>query len=124
MKKRLLVIDDDGELLQTMADFFRGHGYTVQCASEAEEAVAMVRHHRFDAVIADLELSAIEGLDGFGVLKATRQSCPGTNVIVHSGYSDQKIVEAAFRHGASNFLAKPASLMRLLAAVEEQCRPS
>jgi DNA-binding NtrC family response regulator len=122
MKKRLLLIDDDEELLATMTDFFRRRDYEVECASEAEEAVAMVRHHRFSVVIADLELNSIEGLDGFGVLKAARQSCPKTKVIVYSGYFDEKIVEAVLRHGGAKFLAKPAPLSQLFVIVEEQCQ--
>jgi DNA-binding NtrC family response regulator len=121
MKKRMLLIEDDEELLQIMADFFRSRHCEVECANEAEEAVAMVRHHRFDVIIADLELNSIEGLDGFSVLKAARQSCPGTKVIVYSGYSDQKVVQAALRHGASQFVRKPTPLDRLFAIVEELC---
>jgi DNA-binding response OmpR family regulator len=119
---KILLIDDDEDLLAAMAAYFHDHGHEVRCASEAEEAVAMVRHHKFDAVIVDLELSSVEGLDGFGVLKALRQSSPRTHVIVYSGHFGDKIQIAARRHGATRFLAKPASLSELLASVEETCQ--
>jgi DNA-binding NtrC family response regulator len=122
MKDRLLIIDDDDALLAALVPFFTGHGYDVKCASEAEEAVAMIRHHQFNLVITDLELNSIEGLDGFGVLKALRQSCPTTKVLVYSGYSDEKIVEAALRHGGTRFLAKPVPLNQLLECAEEMCQ--
>jgi two-component system response regulator FlrC len=118
---RILLIDDDQQLLNAMAEFFNAGEYQVYCACETEEAVAMVRHHRFDVVILDLELNSIEGLDGFGVLKALRQSCPRTHVIVFSGHFSETVVEAALRHGGTKFIAKPASLRDLRAGVEEVC---
>jgi DNA-binding NtrC family response regulator len=121
MKRRLLIIDDDEALVPAMADFFSHHGYEVKCAAEAEEAVAMIRHHRFAVVITDLELNSIEGLDGFSVLKALRQFCPTTRVVVYSGYADDLTVEACLRDGATKFLAKPVSLYELLACAEGLC---
>jgi two-component system response regulator YesN len=93
----------------------------VDSAAEAEEAVAMLRNHQFTLAITDLELNSIEGLDGFSVLKALRQFCPSTRVIVYSGYSDHRTVEACMRDGASEFLAKPVSLYQLLASAEGLC---
>jgi two-component system response regulator FlrC len=122
MRNQLLLIEDDEALATAITTFFRSRRYDVQYASEAEEAVAMVRHHRFDMVITDLELNSIEGLDGFSILKAMRQSCPRTKVIVYSGHSDQRIVEAVLRHGGTRFIAKPVSLSELLACVEELCQ--
>jgi DNA-binding NtrC family response regulator len=118
---RVLLIDDDEELRTAMATFFLGRGYEVQCAGEMEEAIAMIRHHRFDVVIVDLELNSIEGLNGFSVLKALRQSCPRTPVIIYSGHSSQTIKDAALRHGGARFMEKPQSLTRLLETVEELC---
>jgi CheY-like chemotaxis protein len=118
---KLLLIDDEQELLLAMAVFFRSRGHAVQCASESEEAVAMIRHHRFDVAIVDLELNSIEGLDGFAVLKALRQSCPRTAVVVYSGHFSPSIIEAALRHGGTKFVPKPASLPQLLETVEELC---
>lgn len=120
---KLLLIDDEEELLAAMAKFFQDRRYQVQCAAESEEAVAIVRHHKFDAVIVDLELDSVEGLDGFSVLKSLRQSCPLTPVIVYSGHSSPTIVATALRHGGTKFIAKPASLPQLLSSVEELCRP-
>jgi len=118
---RILLIDDDETLLGIMAEFFLGRGFDARCAGESEEAIALVRHHRFDVAIVDLELNSIEGLDGFGVLKALRQSSPQTRVIVYSGHCSDSIVEAALRHGGTRFIVKPASLLELLAVVEELC---
>ncbi len=121
MNKRLLLVEDDPSLLCSMAEFFSSKGYEVQCVSEAEEAIAVIRHHRFDLVISDLELNCIEGLNGFSVLRALRQLCPATKVIVFSGYNDQEVIQAALRHGGSRFLAKPLSLNELLCNAEELC---
>jgi CheY-like chemotaxis protein len=119
----ILLIDDEKELQAAMAKFFLRRGYSVECAAESEEAIAMIRHHRFDLAIVDLELNSIEGLDGFAVLKALRQSCPRAPVIVYSGHFSETITESALRHGGTKFIAKPASLPQLLASVEELCPP-
>jgi DNA-binding response OmpR family regulator len=118
---RMLLIDDNDDLLAAMADFFLHRGYEVQCAGETEEAVAMIRHHQFDVVIVDLELNSITGLDGFGVLKALRQTCARTQVIVYSGHCSQTIMDAALLQGGNKFISKPASLPHLLASVEGLC---
>lgn len=118
---KLLLIDDENELLEAMARFFLHRGYSVECAAESEEAIAMIRHHRFDVVIVDLELNSIEGLNGFAVLKALRQSCPTARAIVYSGHFSEAITEATLHHGGAKFIAKPASLSQLLASVEELC---
>jgi len=118
---RLLLIEDDENMRSAMETFFVDRGYGIQCAGEVEEAIAVIRHHRFDVVILDLELNSIEGLDGFGVLKALRQSCPRTRVIIHSGHSGQMIKDAVLRHGGTRFMVKPQSLNQLLASVEELC---
>lgn len=119
---RLLLVDDNEELRSAMAQFFLDRGYSVQCTGETEEAVAVIKHHQFDAAIVDLELNSIEGLDGFRLLKTLRKSCPLMQLLVYSGHSSQTITEAALRHGGNKFIAKPASLPHLLASVEELCR--
>ncbi|MFY9647828.1 MAG: response regulator [Terriglobales bacterium] len=121
MNRHILLIEDDEPLLAAMAEYFQCHGYEVKTAGEAEEAVAMLRNHRFDVAITDLELNSIEGLDGFGVLKALRQASPGTKVIIYSGHADSMIVEAAIGQGGISFIAKPSSFTELLASVEDLC---
>jgi DNA-binding NtrC family response regulator len=123
MKRQLLIVDDEEILLTAMASFFRARDFDVETATEAEEAIAMVKHHRFALVITDLELNSIEGLDGFAVLKAIRRSSPSTKIIVYSGYFDSPTVEAALGYGG-RFVAKPASFARLLEVAEELCSPS
>lgn len=123
MSQRVLIIDDDEALGPAIAEFFAQHGYKVQCATEAEEAIAMIRHHKFQLAITDLALNSIEGLDGFSVLKALRQSSPSTKVIVYSGHSDAATAAAALLQGASNFYAKPVPLGDLLACAEDICQP-
>jgi DNA-binding response OmpR family regulator len=120
----ILLIDDNQELRSAMADFFLHRGYEVQCAGEAEEGVAMIRHMQFDVVIVDLELNPMTGLDGFGVLKVLRQSCASAQVIVYSGHSSQTIMEAALLQGGNKFISKPASLLHLLESVEDLCSPA
>jgi DNA-binding NtrC family response regulator len=118
---QLLIIEDDKSLLGAMLDFFASHGFEVKTAKEAEEAVALARHYRFDVVITDLELNSIEGLDGFGVLKLILQSSPNTKIIVSSGHSDPAVMKSALSRGASIFIPKPASLHHLLKCARELC---
>jgi CheY-like chemotaxis protein len=124
MKTQLLLVDDEQNLQALMAEFFSSNRYEVQCASEAEEAIAMIRHHHFDLVISDLELNSVEGLNGFSVLKTLRQFAPNAKIIVYSGHTDAQVMEAALRHGGNKFLAKPLALTELLANAEELCPPS
>ncbi len=103
-ESRLLLVDDDPALLDSLAAWLGSLGYQVQCASDAATALRLVQQQRFDLVLADLRLGPD---DGFQVLQAVRKHQPETPVIILTGYGTVDTAVEAIRKGAFDFLTKP-----------------
>ena len=117
MTKRLLIVDDEESILVGMKRYFRSHGYEVDCASEREEAEALLSHVPYACVIADLCLRAGHGADGLDVVAYVGARQPQTPVVVLTAYGSPAAEAEAGRLGASVFLSKPQPLERLAEVV-------
>ena len=99
-------------------------GWSVDCATEREEAQALLVNGRYDALIADLRLTPISPSEGLDVIAFARAANPATRVIAYSGGSTPDVDRAAHDLGVSAVVRKPVSpgaiedlLRRLLAEV-------
>ena len=111
-QRRLLLVNDNADALQAMAELCEMHGYACTAAVEGPQGVAAALAQRPEGVIIDIGLP---GLDGFGVAAALRQHL-GTNVtlIAMSGYSDADMRLRAEQAGFDDFLVKPVNVPALL----------
>lgn len=101
---RVLIIEDDYELLDELEDALSGEGFeTVACRSSGE-AVQLYRARRFDVVITDLKMPV---LDGFGVLRAILTDDPQARVIILTAWDDPENRKRAAEYGATGFYRKP-----------------
>lgn len=100
----LLLVDDDRQVLHSMADWLRGQGYQLDTAGGQQEALAAINRKRYDIVLADIRLG--DG-DGFEILAHCRQHRPDTSVIMITGYGTVDSAVEAIRAGAFDFLTKP-----------------
>ena len=82
-KGRLLLIDDDRHVLESMADWLREQGYVVDAAAEYAKGLQLVDKSAYDVVLCDIRLR--DG-DGFELLEYCRQVAPGSSVILLTGY--------------------------------------
>ncbi len=103
-RSRLLLVDDDSALLDSLAAWLGSLGYQVQCATDAAAARRLLQQGRYDLVLADLRLGEE---DGFQVLQAVRRLQPETPVIILTGYGTVETAVEAIRQGAFDFLTKP-----------------
>lgn len=120
MPDRILVVDDEVNIVKSIAMILRGEGIDVTGASSREEALARLREERFDAVILDIELSAHDDPDhpgGLQVLEQLRTDQPSLPVIMVSGRATIARAIKATRLGALDFMEKPFSRDRVLVAV-------
>ncbi|WP_425615316.1 sigma-54-dependent transcriptional regulator [Anatilimnocola sp. NA78] len=101
---RLLLIDDDSHLLDSMASWLREQGYFVLTARSCAAAIEQLRKEQLDLVIADIRLD--DG-DGFDVLAWVRQNKPELMVILLTGYGTVETGIEALRAGAFDLLTKP-----------------
>ena len=107
---RLLIIDDEETILFPLKRYFSRLRYRVDCASELEEAEALVTHTSYDLVIADLSLTAGGSTEGLEILRFVRQHSPSTRVVLLSAHGTPMIESEAIRRGADAFLEKPQRL--------------
>jgi two-component system, OmpR family, KDP operon response regulator KdpE len=107
----VLVVDDRVTLLRALEETLRQHGYDVELATTAGEALVRIEQHPADAVILDLGLPDIGGMR---VLRRIRD-WSAVPVIVLSGYADQIQKVAALDAGADDYVSKPFGMDELMA---------
>lgn len=111
----VLVVDDEADLLEIVADRLEGAGYRVLTARDGREALERVRTDRPACVILDLKMP---GLSGFDALPEIRRAAPAAHVIVLTGSPNRPLAQACRARGADEFLLKPfdaGELLRLTA---------
>jgi CheY-like chemotaxis protein len=111
---RLLLVDDNEELLFSLARAFRKAGFEVRSAPDAEQALALLDGQEPDLVLTDLRLPGLSGLD---LLRHVRERYPQVPVVLVTGYGDEETRQAARTHGAHALLTKPVFREELLKAV-------
>ncbi len=110
MTERVLLVDDEEEFLEIMAERMRARDIEVTTSSSAQEAFALLKKESFDAVIMDFMMPEINGIEA---LKQIKEKNPEMQIILLSGYATvQKGVEA-MKAGAFDFIEKPADLDKL-----------
>ena len=113
---RILVLDDDPGTCRFIQELLNRPDREIEATSDPEQALARVRAKPFDLVITDLRLNA--RLDGIDVLRAVRESKPGTPVIIVTGFGELEKAVAAVREGAFDFVSKPFNISELKSLVE------
>jgi DNA-binding NtrC family response regulator len=111
---RVLVVDDDPNILSAFEDFLRREHCAMISASSAEEAMERIEEYHFDLLITDIRLRHQSGVTFFMQAKALQPNIP---VIVITGYPDL-VSEAELKlYGADYFFLKPLELNRIREAV-------
>jgi len=118
-KGRLLVVDDEPMLLRAYARFLSRVGFTVEPVSDSTAVPAVVNSGAFDAVICDI---AMPEMDGIQVLQALRERDPDLPVILVTGCAALNTAVKAVEHGAMRYLIKPVEVEVLERAVDEAVR--
>ncbi|HKR64602.1 MAG TPA: response regulator [Thermoanaerobaculia bacterium] len=113
MNKRLLLIEDDESIRFALHRYFERTGYTVQCATELEEAEALAVCDAYDLVIVDLSLSNEGSNEGLEIVRFVRRHCPSARLIVLTASPAPAIEHEAIRRGAHAFLLKPKPLAEI-----------
>ncbi len=113
--KRVLVVDDDPGIRESVAEALDLEGYEVLTAQNGAQALEEVQHQRPHVVLLDLMMPVMNGWQ-FLEACARNELCAGTAVVVMSAYHG--LVEEASKLGASACIAKPFDLDVLLGSVE------
>ena len=108
----VLIVDDERETRELLADFCRTLGFGVATAQDGRAAMAAVQRQptQFTVVLTDLNMP---GADGFEVLRAARAANPSCYVVMITGYATLDSAVRAVKEGAYDFLAKPFAFGQL-----------
>lgn len=110
-RHRLLVIDDDEAVRDSLAEYLQELGYTVEQAADARRGVDLFEQNPPEVVLLDLNLPEMSGLD---VLQTLNRHPANVPVIVISGSGVMNDVVQALRYGASDYLVKPITDLEML----------
>ncbi len=118
---RILVIDDDPGVRESMERMLRGAGYTVQSAVSGEEGFDLARGGGFDVILSDMRMSGMSGLE---VLRKLREVRVDAAFIVMTGFGTVDTAVEAMKLGAVDFVQKPffrdELLMRVRSATDRR----
>lgn len=116
MKARLLIVDDEMDFLDIMAERMGTRGIDVSTATSAEDALEMVKTESFDAVIMDFLMPE---MDAFKALKLFKETQPDLEIILLTGNVREEERIEAKKLGAMDVFEKPADLNLLAQKIEE-----
>ena len=111
MAERVLLIDDDQEFLEILAERLTIRGMEVATASSAKEACEMVLKATYDVAILDLHMPQVDGLQAIDQLKTI---CPGLPIILLTAHATVAKGVEAMKLGAVDVLEKPADIRALI----------
>jgi two-component system response regulator HydG len=112
---RILVIDDDRDHAESVADILAARGYAVEVAHSGETGVARFRDGEFDVTLMDVKLPGMSGLEAFFECRKIK---PDAQVIMMTGFSVEHLVAQAVEDGALGVLYKPFAIDDLFALLE------
>ncbi len=101
---KLLLIDDEPDILRVLSMSLKADGYQVVSAPNGAEGIAIFEKEKPDIVITDIKMP---GMDGIEVLKRVKALNADTEVIIITGHGDIENAIEALKHGASDFINKP-----------------
>ena len=107
---KILIIDDDAGVRDSMQEFIKDSGYDIYTASSAEEALELLKSEVVDVVITDIMLAGMDGLELTDLIKHNYD----IDVIVMTGYSEKFSYEDAINKGASDLVFKPIRYRELM----------
>ncbi|MEX2171325.1 MAG: sigma-54 dependent transcriptional regulator [Pirellulales bacterium] len=114
-KHHLLLVDDDRQVLESMADWLREQGFELDTAPGCSDALAKLAQRRYDLLLTDIRMQ--DG-DGLALLEHCLRKWPHMQVILLTGYGSADSAVEAIRAGAFDYLTKPLIDAELLMAIE------
>ncbi len=114
-KYRILIVDDEAFVGELLSEYLTGNGYAVMTAENGEDAIAAYSQFKPDAVILDIRMPGMSGID---VLKRMKELDNKPAIIMSSAYGDSETINETMAQGADYYLQKPMTLSTLLEMLE------
>ncbi|ASL82137.1 response regulator transcription factor [Serratia bockelmannii] len=113
--KRILIVEDDGDIAELLQLHLRDEGYAISHAADGNQGMAMLEQGGWDALILDLMLPGVDGLE---ICRRARTMTRYTPIIITSARSSEVHRVLGLELGADDYLAKPFSMLELVARVK------
>ncbi|HEY3250315.1 MAG TPA: response regulator transcription factor [Ignavibacteria bacterium] len=121
MKEKILVVDDEKDILELIDYNLSKNGYRVKTVTTGEDALELIKENDYDLIILDLMLPGVDGFDICKIIKADKQKSTIPIVMV-TAKSDEADKVAGLEIGADHYVTKPFSPRELLAIVKATLR--
>ena len=104
MPERILIVEDEDTLCESLQRVFRREGYEVDIADSAETAFRLLENNAFDLILTDVILPGISGIE---LIARYKEQNPNQKVIIMTAYASLQTAVEALRVGACDFIVKP-----------------
>ncbi|RPI14561.1 MAG: DNA-binding response regulator [Ignavibacteriae bacterium] len=121
MKEKILVVDDEKDILELIEYNLSKNGYRVQTAASGEDALELVKENDYDLIMLDLMLPGVDGFDICKIIKSDKQKA-NIPIVMVTAKSDEADRVAGLEIGADHYVTKPFSPRELLAIVKATLR--
>ena len=115
-KTTVCILDDEPIVGDRLKPELEDDGYSVEVFTDSASALNRLDETCFDVFITDLKM---EGVDGMGFLEKVKEKCPGSEVIVITGYGTLESAREALIKGAYDFITKPFRIGEIRTAVKK-----
>lgn len=115
IKAKLLLLEDDPNLSESVSEYLEEQGYDVICVYDASSAEDAIFEQKFDLLLLDVN---VPGGDGFSLLRSSRDEGNTTPAIFITSRNAMEDVEAGFESGGDDYLRKPYELKELLLRIQ------
>jgi DNA-binding NtrC family response regulator len=113
---KILVVDDDLEMCGLLSDVLKGEGFSVIALSDSLEASKALKREEFDAIVTDLKMKGLKGLD---LLEDANKRAPLTPVIIITAFGTIESAIQAMKMGAYDYITKPFRTDELILTVKK-----
>ena len=117
-RMRLLLVDDEESYVNVLSKRMTKRNFEVSSALSGAQAIRILRKQDFDAVVLDLKM---EDMDGIEVLKILKTMAPELPVIMLTGHGSETAAREGITFGAFDYLTKPCDLDELIEKIQAAC---
>lgn len=114
--KRILVVDDDEGIRETLKDLLEFKHYSVSSVKNGKEAIEICSREHFDKVLMDVRMPEMDGMEALNILHGLY---PNIDVYMMSAYFSNEQEKMAYKQGAKRVFYKPLNLNKLFDSIQE-----
>ncbi|SHM82745.1 two-component system, NtrC family, response regulator AtoC [Caldanaerovirga acetigignens] len=118
-RSQILIVDDEPSICSALKMALQAEGYSVKTALSGKEGLNILKNHSYDAVILDLRLPDIDGMQ---LIEKIRELAYDTIIIIITAFGDTKAAVEAVKKGAYDFITKPFDLTEIKLSLERALR--